>query len=239
MPTVGADPDFIELIGPFYRALRRYARLVVNGLENVPSGKAVLVANHTGWAGLDYAFMFLVLHDDAGRFPRVAVHPSFGRIPGIEHLEERLGMFRVSVTTATKVLDEGNLVAVFPEAEHGNFKPFWQQNLAPFHPGAARIALAANAPVVPTVIVGGEESNPVLGTLPTRKALGLDLPIPLSLVPLPAKWRIRFLPPMEPKSYLEGDAQDSDAAEAMTAAIKERIEEGLAAERKARGNPFL
>lgn len=234
------DPDLIETVAPAFRAMRRYSRLTVEGAEHLPAGKCVIAANHTGWLGLDYAFLFLVLYDDCGRFPRVAVHPTFYRVEKLDLLKERLGMFEVSVTAATKALDEGDVVVVFPEAEDGNFKPLWERRqLAPFKPGFARIALAADAPVVPVVIVGGDETSPNLAKLPTREKIGLNLPLPLPLPPLPAKWRIRFLPAIDVGSYLEGDAQDADAADALTRRVEAQLQDALGAEMDRRGHPFL
>jgi 1-acyl-sn-glycerol-3-phosphate acyltransferase len=149
-------------------------------------------------------------------------------------------MFDVSVTTATKALDRGSVVVIFPEAERGNFKPFWKRaELAPFQPGVGRIALAANAPIVPAVIVGGDEATPSVGIVPTREKIGFDLPIPLSLLPLPAKWRLRFLPPIDPGEWLGGDSQDKDAAGALTRHLRNVLQEALVAERRARGHPFV
>lgn len=231
------DPDLIETIAPAFRALRRYARLHVEGQEHLPRGRAIVVANHTGWLGLDYAFLFLVLHDDLGRFPRVAVHPSYFRVDALDSVKERLGMFEVGVTAATKVLDEGDLVVVFPEAEDGNFKPLWRRReLAEFKPGFARIALAANVPVVPVVIVGGDETTPNLALLPTRPRLGLNLPLPLPVPPLPAKWRIRFLPPVDVEPYL---GEDQDGADALVRAVRAAMQGALTEELDRRGHPFL
>lgn len=237
-PEAAPDPDLIETIAPAFRALRRYARLHVEGQENLPAGKAVVVANHTGWIGLDYAFLFLVLYDDLGRFPRVAVHPSYYSTPLLDDVKGRLGMFEVSVTTAAKVLDDGDLVVVFPEAEEGNFKPLWKRRqLAPFKPGFARIALAANVPVAPVVIVGGDEATPNLARLPTRASLGLDLPLPAPVPPLPAKWRIRFLPPIDVAPYLE--SEDADGADALTRRAEAVLATALTEELDRRGHPFL
>lgn len=235
------DVDVIERWAVPLRKVRDYCRLTVEGLENLPQGQAILVANHTGWAGLDYVNLFLTLYDEAQRIPRVAVHPTLLRMMERHDQAAGLGMFEVSVQTSTRILDEGGLVTFFPEAEAGNFKPIWKRyQLQDFKPGFARVALATMAPVVPVVIIGGEDANPSLGKfrfLP--KTLDMPFPIPLSLLPLPVKWRIRFMEPIDPTVYLEGDAADKDVPAAMAVDIRRRMQEEVKRQLDARGNPFF
>ncbi len=221
------------------RKVRDYCRLTVEGLENVPSGAAVIVANHTGWAGLDYSNLFLTLYDGTGRTPRVAVHPSYFRNEKMREAAQKLGFFEVSVGTSTKILDEGGLVTFFPEAEAGNFKPIWKRyQLQPFRPGFARVALASMAPLVPVAIIGGEDANPTLGSFHLDK-LDMPIPLPLSILPLPVKWRIKFLKPIDPADYLEADSPDKDVAALMALDIQARLQEEVTRQLEARGNPFF
>jgi hypothetical protein len=95
-----------------------------------------------------------------------------------EYLTEKFGAYEVSVATSTRILDEKGIVTFFPEAEDGNFKPVWRRyQLQPFKPGFARVALATLAPVVPVIIVGGEDANPSLGKVQVKHDLA-DVPIP-------------------------------------------------------------
>lgn len=223
------------------RLLRSYCRLQVEGVERLPAGPFILVANHTGWAGLDYANLFITLHDDAKRVPRVAVHPSFFRVPSVGRKGEELGFFEVSVATSTRILDQQGVVAFFPEGEDGNFKPLWKRyRLQPFKPGFARVALATMAPVVPAVIVGGEDASPSLGRWRALEdALGMPVPIPLNLVPFPVKWRIAFLPPVDPARYLAEESPDKDVAEVMARDLRDIMQRELDAQVAKRGNPIL
>jgi len=236
----GIDRSFVERLAEPFRHVRSYCRVTVEGLENVPAGKAVVVANHTGWTGLDHANLFLTLYDDLGRVLRTAVHPTFFRVPLVRELAPRLGFFEVSVKRSMDILDEGGLILFFPEAEEGNFKSIFKRyELQAFKPGFARVALAANAPVVPVVILGGEEANPSLGTLPTKDRVGIDLPIPVNVVPFPVKWRIKFMKPVHPDSYLEGDVVDLDVAARMAEDLRAQMQAELYRQLEKRGNPFL
>ena len=235
------DRDAIERVARTLRRLRAYGRLQVEGLERVPPGPAVLVSNHTGWTGLDYAMLFLSVHDGLGRIPRVAVHPSYFRMAPLRPRAEKLGFFEVSVQTATQVLDGNGLVCFFPEGEDGNFKPIWKRyQVQPFKPGFARVALASLAPVVPVSIVGGEDASPTLGRLtPLEDILDVPIPIPLSLLPLPAKWRLRFGEPIDPHTFLDRATPDDDVAEIMAREVRQRVQDDVDRLRAERGNPFL
>jgi 1-acyl-sn-glycerol-3-phosphate acyltransferase len=235
------DGRAIEKVARSLRKLRTYTRLRVEGLENLPQGPAILVANHTGWAGLDYAMLFLSVYDGTGRIPRVAVHPSYFKMAPLRPRAEKLGFFEVSVQTATQVLDAKGLVCFFPEGEDGNFKPIWKRyQLQPFKPGFARVALASLAPIVPISIVGGEDANPTLGRLtPLEDILDIPLPIPLSILPLPAKWRIRVGAPIDPHAYLSRETPDQDVAELIARDVRDILQRDVRALLAARGNPFL
>lgn len=235
------DRGAIERVARSLRKLRAYGRLHVEGLERIPSGPAILVANHTGWAGLDYAMLFLSVYDGVGRIPRVAVHPSYFRMAPLRPRAEKLGFFEVSVQTATQVLDEKDLVCFFPEGEDGNFKPIWKRyQVQTFKPGFARVALASLAPIVPVAIVGGEDANPTLGRItPLEDILDVPIPIPLSILPLPAKWRIAVGEPIDPHAYLDRETPDLDVAELMARDVRDRLQADVRRLLDERGNPFL
>ncbi|HUR69914.1 MAG TPA: 1-acyl-sn-glycerol-3-phosphate acyltransferase [Candidatus Thermoplasmatota archaeon] len=235
------DPEAIERVLRTMRKLRAYGRLRVEGLERLPEGPAILVANHTGWAGLDYAMLFLSIYDGLGRIPRVAVHPSYFRMAPLRPRAERLGFFEVSVQTATQILDEKGLVCFFPEGEDGNFKPIWKRyQVQPFKPGFARVALASLAPIVPVAIVGGEDASPTLGRVtPLEDLLDVPIPIPLSLLPLPAKWRIRVGEPIDTHAYLDRQTPDEDVAETIARDVRDIVQRDVKSELQKRGHAFL
>lgn len=235
------DPAAIEKVAQSLRKLRTYGRLHVEGLERIPKGPAILVANHNGWAGLDYAMLFISVYDGLARVPRVAVHPSYFRMAPLRPRAERLGFFEVSVQTSTRILDEKGLVTFFPEGEDGNFKPFWKRyQLQPFKPGFARVALASLAPVVPISIVGGEDASPTLGRVtPLEDILDVPIPIPLSLLPLPAKWRIHVNEPIDPHGYLDRETPDQDVAELLAADVRDVLQRDVREQLGLRGNAFF
>lgn len=235
------DPEAIERAAPWLRKVRAYSRLHVEGVEKIPQGPCILVANHTGWAGVDYANLFITVHDEAKRAPRVAVHPSYFRFRKARELAQQLGFFEVSVATSTEILDAGGVVTFFPEGEEGNFKPIWKRyRLQPFKPGFARVALATEAPIVPVVIVGGEEANPSLGRFkPLEELTHVPMPIPVNLLPFPVKWRIAFLDPVDPARYLERESPDKDVAEVLARDLRHLMQDALDEQVRKRGHPLV
>lgn len=235
------DLAAINRIAARLRRLRDYCRLEVEGLENLPDGPFIVAANHTGWAGLDYANLFVTLYDATGRIPRVAVHPSFFRVAATRDLGERLGFFEASVATSTRILDARGIVTFFPEAEEGNFKPIWKRyQLQEFKPGFARVALATEAPIVPVAIIGGEDANPSLGRLRILEDfLDMPVPIPATLLPLPVKWRIAILPPVDPARYMMDESPDKDLGEVMATDLRRMLQTAVDAQLAKRGNPFF
>lgn len=239
--TGGIDEEVAERLSSLYRLVRRYSRLEVEGLDNVPDGKALLIANHTGWAGWDFANLYVTVRDDLERDLYTAVHPNWFRFDRLSELARRAGMFEAGVTESVRILDQDDLVLFFPEGERGNFKAFDKRyQLAPFQAGFARVASAAAAPIVPVVIVGGEETHPVLTRLEfTKELIGVGLPVPATLLPLPVKWKIRFLPPIDPTKYMTADKADADPVEEVRRDVQELLDSELQRTVDDRGHPFF
>ena len=110
---------------------------------------------------------------------------------------------------ALRLLEQDELVAVFPEGVKGAGKPFTERyRLQRFGRGGfVELALRTGAPIVPVAVVGSEEIYPKLGesSLLARLAGAPFFPLtptfpwlgPLGAVPLPSKWRIEFCEPIE------------------------------------------
>ncbi len=85
------------------------------------------------------------------------------------------------------------------------------------------MALTTQSPIIPTLIIGAEETNINLSQLKFTKFLkGLVLPLPLNIIPLPVKWKIKFLPPI----YLPYNAESVENTE-LVHEIAEEIQEQM------------
>ena len=196
MMTEGLLPALRKLVACGYFGLE------VEGTEHVPrSGPAVYVANHAGWFTMDTLLGAVVIADRIGcdRLPWGAVHDRVLNAPRIGGFFEALGGFPASwLRQSARIPAEMEVFSIYPEGVDGNCKSFWHAyQMRPWRTGFVRLAIARNAPVVPVAIMGGEESLPVLAPIRAfERQLGSVLPLPVVPVPLPAKWKFVFHPPV-------------------------------------------
>jgi 1-acyl-sn-glycerol-3-phosphate acyltransferase len=226
----------VEAARPIYD---RYFRVESTGVGRIPlSGPAILVANHAGVLPVDSAMlcMDVLVRSEPPRIPRAIADHFVPRLPLVSTLFARIGVVNGTRANARCLLDRGELLAIWPEGVSGPAKPFRERyTIQRWRVGFAELAIRYRAAVVPVAIVGAEESWPLLGKLPRFHPFGAPyLPIPASLVPLPAHYHVRYGEPI----YLGNDATEADdpdvvaAAAADVRAVVERlIVEALAARR--------
>jgi len=240
LPDMGFDEAFFERVSPLLEFLwSRYFRVKITGLENIPeSGPAVLVANHSG--GLPYDGMLLAygvrkLHS-THRLPRPLVANFAFRSKLMGPVVARFGGVRASMENATKLLEQNQLVSVFPEGLRGVGKLYRERyRLTRFGRGGfVRLATTTGVPIIPTAIVGAEEIHPVIGKL-TAPARWLGLPYlpitptfpflgPFGLMPLPTKWTIRIGKPIQvARVNVDNPAALLEAAEAVRTQVDTMI----------------
>ncbi len=101
---------------------------------------------------------------------------------------EKVGFIEATLPNARAQLKKNNLVILFPEGEYGNFKPSIDRyHLQNFKRGFIRMAIERQCPIIPTLIIGAEETHINLARLKFAKYLrGVVLPLPLNVIPLPA-----------------------------------------------------
>jgi 1-acyl-sn-glycerol-3-phosphate acyltransferase len=207
--------------------VRKYFRLEVEGVENIPKrGRALVVPNHSGVTALDAVMVGHELHRAVGRVPRILAHPLWFVGPNIRILAKKMGLEEANKDAGEKLLRQGNCVMIFPEGAAGNFKPTAQRyHLQEFRRGFVRMAMATKAPIVPVVVIGAEETNINLSSISLTKALkGTIIPLPLNVIPLPAKWKIIFLPRISMSRYSKKDAANHDLVHALSERVRETIQ---------------
>ncbi|NIV38503.1 MAG: glycerol acyltransferase [Anaerolineae bacterium] len=220
----GLDWEFVDAMLPFLTFLYRvYWRVEVTRLENIPSeGRALLVANHSGqlpWDGMMIGTAILTEHPSR-RLMRTLYAAILPGIPYVSTMLARLGQALATVENGTRLLEQEELVAVFPEGYKGTGKLYRDRyRLARFGRGGfAQMALNTGAPIIPVSVVGSEETYFTLAKLPTFSGItGIPyLPITLrfpwlgllGIVPLPTKWYIDFGEPILVNNY-GADSADS------------------------------
>jgi 1-acyl-sn-glycerol-3-phosphate acyltransferase len=240
----GLDPRYgRELLIAMGLVYRYWLRVETRGIENVPQGRVLLVANHAGntfaWDGAMLG-MAMLLEAEPPRRVRGMGEYYLPTIPFFSVFMHRTGSVVGTPENCVHLLEHDEAVMVFPEGRHGFVKPFRRRyELQRFGLGFLRLALETDTPIVPIGIVGGEEQSPAiadvrpLGRLvgapafpitPTFPWLGLG-----GFVPLPVKFRIHFGAPLR----FEGDPSEEDAAiEDRVELVRESIR-GLVAEARA------
>jgi 1-acyl-sn-glycerol-3-phosphate acyltransferase len=207
----GFSPNSFKSAFPFFHALYRiYFRVDSEGHENVPvEGPAVLAGNHGGLLPLDgaMAVVDVALHTDPPRLARAIVDRWAGGLPWINIFYARMGQVVGTRENFTNLLDDGQLVLVFPEGMEGVRKTITQRyRLQNFQVGFIEQALRSRAPIIPTALIGSDNQAPILFDIkPLARWLGLPVaPItptfpwlgPLGLLPYPVSYRIVYGEPL-------------------------------------------
>lgn len=178
---------------------RKYFRLNIEGLEHIPKkGAAIVLPNHSGYMGIDAALLAHIIAQNAKRIPRVMTHHFWFLTETTALPAQKMGFTEATLKNGIAELQKNHVVVLFPEGEAGNFKPTEKMyQLQEFRRGFVRMALETGAPIIPTLIIGAEESQITLSTLKFTKFLkGLVIPLPLNVIPLPTKWKFVFLKPI-------------------------------------------
>ncbi|MCB1308428.1 MAG: 1-acyl-sn-glycerol-3-phosphate acyltransferase [Leptospiraceae bacterium] len=215
-------------------AMRAYVRLETVGLENIPrKGPVIVTPNHSGVLGWDALIVQNEILKFARRMPRTMSHNFWHSNDTFSQISNRLAYIPQDFKKAIRILRRNNLLLLFPEAEAGNFKPSTQMyQLQGFNPGFVSLAMMADAPIIPTCVIGAEEAHLNLGTLDwTEKFIGAKIPLPLNLIPLPVKWKLVFMKPIYLGKYSRRDSKNIrfliEVAENVRMHIQKRINKEL------------
>jgi 1-acyl-sn-glycerol-3-phosphate acyltransferase len=251
----GFDEDFADMVEPFFGFLYdRWWRVRVEGAHRVPAhGRALLASNHAGILPWDATMISVALlrEHPLPRHPRFLVLNWAFDLPWISAFIRRVGGVVASPYNALRLLEQDQLVAVFPEGVKGTGKPFGERyRLQRFGRGGfVEIALRASAPIVPVAVVGSEEIYPKLGDVPAlARVIGAPFfPVtptfpwlgPLGVVPLPSKWRIEFCDPIDTTHYGPDAANDRGLVLELTEQVRDTVQQAVYANLVRRGSAFV
>jgi len=225
---------FLELMGTYFR-------VKVEGVENLPKrGGALIIPNHSGVSGFDAMVLHHEITRAIGRYPRVLTHHLWFLNKTTSIPAQRLGFIEATMDNGIKHLKKNQLVVLFPEGEYGNFKPSSKAyQLQEFKRGFIRMALKAGSPIVPTLVIGAEETHVNLSRLKLTKFLrGLILPLPLNVIPLPSKWKIVFMEPVH-LPYGKDAAEDRDLVRELAVDLQDKMQDRLNRELSRRDSIFI
>ena len=233
---------------PLVLLYRYYFRVETFGVDRLPAGRVLVVANHAGQLPFDAAMLgvALLLEADPPRIARAMGEYWIPNLPWVSIAAARVGALVGTPVNCVHMLENGECVTVFPEGVRGMNKLYAQRyKLQRFGNGFMRLALETSSPIVPVGIVGSEEQQPGLANLAgLGRMLGMPaFPItatfpwlgPLGLLPLPVKYRIYF---GEPLSFQGDAAEDDEVVEAKVDRVKAEISSLLQRGRRERKGVF-
>lgn len=241
----GRSERVVSAFDPLLNFYYRYwFRVEAEGVENVPaSGGALLVGNHSGALPPDAPMIMQAIRNEtpAGRPLYMLGEHWFKGFPLVSALVNKLGVIPAHPANAQRLLaDEGRLALVFPEGMKGSRKVLWQRyRLRRFGRGGfVRTALRAGVPIVPVALVGGEEAMPIFAHMRGLERLTGLLYAPLNhafphlgplaaLMYMPAKFRIRFLEPVDIPALPRETLDDAAAVQTIAEEIRARIQLSL------------
>jgi 1-acyl-sn-glycerol-3-phosphate acyltransferase len=253
--TAKWDPAFTKqianVVGPL---VKRYYRAEVRGLPNIPeAGGALVVSNHSGGMLTPDVLIFASAFYDAFGYHRpVYTLAHYGVFLGpLDGWLRRAGAIEASRENAATALHSGAVVLVFPGGDYDSYRPTLSENTIDFdgRTGYVRTAIEAGVPIVPTVSIGGQETQLFLtrGNWLARR-LGLTkarinilpvsfgFPFGLSVVlppnvPLPAKIITEVLPPIDVTARF-GDDPDIEEVDAHVRSVMQTALDRLARQRR-------
>jgi 1-acyl-sn-glycerol-3-phosphate acyltransferase len=250
------DPGFTQrVMGVLRPLLKVYHRAEMRGIESFPSaGGALVVSNHSGGLfAMDVPVFAAGFYDRFGYDRPVFTlsHDLLLTGPTADFFT-KIGFIRANHENAGEALSSGGVVIVFPGGDYDVYRPTLAESKIDFggRSGYVRAALNAGVPLVPTVSIGGQESQFYLTrgewlakTIRLDKLLrakilpisfgfpfGLSAVLPVNL-PLPTKIVTRVLPPIDIVAEF-GEDPDVDEVDAHVRHVMQRALDELAAERR-------
>ena len=197
-----------------FAAIDRTAKLLkveVSGLENLPSGRVLLVANHAfGW---DIVFAMSAIRARTGRQVWALGEHVWWKIPIARRLAAALGVVDGTPENADRLLSRDQILLVLPGGVREALKPLelryrlvWGNRY-----GFVRAAIRNHAPIVPLASIGADEVFDLVGNAFARGSRwlrGTGIPIPRSarLLPIPHLVQMKFVlgepipPPATPEA---------------------------------------
>ena len=249
------DPRFTErVIGWIRPFIKGYHRAEVRGLDSFPPGGALVVSNHSGGLfPVDVPVFATGFYEKFGydRPVYTLSHDMMFNGP-IAEFFVRTGFIRASHENADEALRSGGVVVVFPGGDYDVYRPTLSENKIDFdgRTGYVRAALNAGVPIVPTVGIGGQETQLYLSRgiglahllrldkLMRVKILPISVGFPFGLsavlpinVPLPTKIVMQVLEPIDVAAEF-GEDPDIDEVDAHVRRVMQKALDRLAKERR-------
>ena len=175
--------------------LGRALHVEVSGLENLPAGPALLVANHA--FGFDIAFATVRIQAETGRRVWVLGEHAWWTVPLVRRFAASVGIVDGTPDNVDALLAAGELVAVLPGGLREAMKPreLRYRMLWGHRYGFVRAAVRNRTPIVPVACLGSDDIFDLVGNAFARSRklhLPFPLPRPAHLIPIPHFRALKF-----------------------------------------------
>jgi 1-acyl-sn-glycerol-3-phosphate acyltransferase len=209
--AVAGSPRRTDRLYGFVEWVSKRLHVEVTGIERLPRGRALLVANHAfGW---DIVFAMSAIRARTGRPVWALGEHVWWKIPGARWMAAELGTVDGTPENADALLSRDEIVLVLPGGVREALKPrdlryrlVWGNRY-----GFVRAAIRNQAPIVPLASIGADEVFDLVGNAFARGSRwlrGTGIPIPRSarLLPIPHLVKMKFVlgepipPPATPEA---------------------------------------
>tara|TARA_B100001989_G_scaffold243931_1_gene212132 strand:- start:10119 stop:10913 length:795 start_codon:yes stop_codon:yes gene_type:complete len=214
----------------------KWFRVTSHDAHHVPTeGAGILASNHSGTLPVDGVMIYLdvLKHTEPPRIARPIADHFVSMLPFIGTYYARVGVVGGSRGNFRQLLEQGELLMVFPEGVPGISKPFSERyKLRKWRVGHVELAIRYQVPVIPVAVIGAEEQMPQFARLPIRMFGAPFLPLFFPPIPLPVHYHIYYGEPIAfHERYAPEQADEPDilrlAADEVQAAVQALIERGL------------
>jgi 1-acyl-sn-glycerol-3-phosphate acyltransferase len=216
------------------RVLARRLGVEVRGIERIPPGRSLVVANHA--FGFDVAFPMEAIARATGRQVWVLGEHLWWKIPIARRMAAALGIVDGRPDVAMRLLGADQIVVVLPGGLREAVKPreLRYQLLWGKRYGFVEAAVRSGAPIVPLACIGADELFNFVGDPYARgrrwlHMKGVPIPLPSWGLPVPHFSRLRYRLG-EPISVVGVDPDDADALHRLRREVEGALHELIEAE---------
>jgi 1-acyl-sn-glycerol-3-phosphate acyltransferase len=232
---VGYSAPVCDRVGFLVDRLAKRLHVEMVGLDQLPRGGALLVANHA-FGFWDIALAVARIRSETGRRVWALGEHLWWKVPLVRRLAGAVGIVDGTPGNADALLRAGELLLVLPGGLREALKPrelryrlLWGRRY-----GFVRAAMRNKAPIVPIACLGGDDLFDLVGDAFDRGRrwhVRIPIPLPAHLLPIPHRARLRFVvgEPIEVEG--RGDESDMHAVRSLRreveGALHEMIEDEL------------
>jgi 1-acyl-sn-glycerol-3-phosphate acyltransferase len=192
------DPQIADLSWAGLDWISQKLSVEIVGAENIPAGRALLVANHAfAW---DAMFPMAAVWKQFHRPLWVLGEHLWWKIPFVRRLAAALGTVDGTPDNVDRLLAHDELVLVLPGGLREAVKPrelryrlLWGHRY-----GFIRSAIKNQAPIVPLVGIGADEIFDFVGNAHSRgtrwlRSARIPVPLPTYFLPIPHRVHLRYV----------------------------------------------